>query len=115
MIRIVDDRKSVVDGSHVAALAAYAEVHFAREESIMDATAYPGLDDHRQEHHRARAILMGFRNDYLEGRRVEAVTVLKFLESWLSSHIADVDQRMVAHLRNGGSRILASDQTTSSS
>jgi hemerythrin len=109
---IVDDRKSVVDGSHVADLAAYAERHFAREEAIMEATTYPGLEDHRQEHHRARAILMGFRNDYLDGRRVDAVTVLKFLESWLSSHIAEVDQRMVVHLRNCGAGCLASDQAS---
>ncbi|MBN8524068.1 MAG: hemerythrin family protein [Planctomycetes bacterium] len=100
---IVDDRQSTVDGPRVASLAVYAERHFAREEAIMEATAYPGLEDHRQEHHRARAILMGFRNDYLDGRRIDAVTVLKFLESWLSSHIADVDQRMVAHLRSSGS------------
>ncbi|MBN8523990.1 MAG: hemerythrin family protein [Planctomycetes bacterium] len=108
---IVDDRLSAVDGAHVAALAAYAERHFAREESIMEATSYPGLEDHRQEHHRARAILMGFRNDYLDGRRLDAITVLKFLESWLSSHIAEVDQRMVAHVRHCGSGIVSSDQT----
>jgi hemerythrin len=108
---IVDDQSSVVDGAHVAALAAYAERHFAREEAIMDATRYPGLEDHRQEHHRARAILMGFRNDYLDGRRVDAVTVLKFLESWLASHIADVDQRMVAHVRNGGFGTASSEWT----
>jgi hemerythrin len=107
---VVDDRLSAVDGSQVAALAAYAERHFAREESIMESTEYAGLEDHRQEHHRARSILMGFRNDYLDGRRVDAGTVLNFLESWLVSHIADVDQRMVAHLRVCGPDIIPAIQ-----
>lgn len=94
--------QSDADGGSVATLAAYAERHFAREESLMEGSAYPGLEDHRQEHHRARGILMGYRNDHLDGRHVEAAAVLAFLEGWLLSHIADADQRMVAHLRTSG-------------
>lgn len=94
--------QQAVDGAAVATLAAYAERHFAREESLMDATAYAGLEDHRQEHHRARGILMGFRNDHLDGRRVDTTAVLLFLEGWLLSHIAHADQRMSEHLRACG-------------
>ncbi|MBN8525374.1 MAG: hemerythrin family protein [Planctomycetes bacterium] len=94
--------QTAVDGSGVAALAAYAERHFAREESLMEGSTYPGLDDHRREHHRARAILMGFRNDHLDGRRVDSTVVLQFLEGWLLSHIGHADQRMVLHLRQCG-------------
>lgn len=88
-----------VDGALVAELAGYAERHFAREEAIMEATAYPGIEDHRREHHQARAILMGFRNDHLDGRRVGAAEVLVFLERWLASHIEAVDLRMAEHAR----------------
>jgi len=88
-----------VDGALVAELAAYVEVHFQREEAIMEATAFPGIEDHRREHHLAKSILMGFRNDHLDGRRVGAVEVLQFLERWLSSHISEVDMRMVEHAR----------------
>ena len=94
--------RPAIDGASVATLAAYAERHFAREESLMEASAYPGLEDHRQEHHRARGILMGFRNDHLDGRHIEAATVLVFLEGWLMSHISDADMRMVEHLRASG-------------
>lgn len=93
-----------VDGAQVAALAAYAERHFAREDAIMEATAYPGIEDHRREHHHARAILMGFRNDHLDGRRVGAAEVLQFLERWLASHVAEVDLRMAEHARRAAAR-----------
>ncbi len=93
---------TAVDGTAVATLAAYAERHFAREEALMEVSGYAGLEDHRQEHHRAREILMGFRNDHLDGRLVDAEVVLRFLESWLSSHIAITDQALVGHLRDTG-------------
>lgn len=86
-----------VEAKVVADLAAYAERHFADEEAIMEATAFPGLDDHRTEHHLARTILFGFRNDHLDGRPVEAAAVLAFLEHWLTSHIALVDVLMAKH------------------
>lgn len=92
--------QSRLDGAQVAELAGYAERHFAREEAIMEATAYPGIEDHRREHHQARAILMGFRNDHLDGRLVGAGEVLAFLERWLGSHIESVDMRMAEHARS---------------
>ena len=81
----------------IAGLASYVERHFADEEAIMQATGYAGLEDHRSEHHLARAILLGFRNDQLDGRPVEAGSVLDFLEKWLTSHIALVDLAMARH------------------
>ena len=94
-----------LDGRLAADLAAYAERHMADEEAIMAATAFPGLDDHRMEHHLARTILLGFHNDHLEGRLVEAATVLEFLERWLASHIAIVDQVMAKHALDAGWKV----------
>jgi len=92
----------IMDAASISTLAEYAERHFAREEALMVASRHPGLEDHRQEHHRARSILMGFRNDYLEGRKVEVSGVLLFLEGWMLSHISDADQELVRHLRATG-------------
>lgn len=86
-----------IDGRMAAELASYVEGHMADEEAIMEATGFPGLEDHRREHHLARTILLGFRNDYLDGRHVTAAAVLQFLERWLDSHIAEVDQVMARH------------------
>lgn len=89
--------QQLVDARVVAELASYAERHFADEEAIMEATAFAGLEDHRAEHHLARTILLGFRNDHLEGRPVAAAAVLEFLERWLGSHIVHVDGAMARH------------------
>jgi len=91
-----------IDARMAAELASYTERHMADEEAIMEATAYPGLEDHRGEHHLARTILLGFRNDHLDGRLVEAATVLQFLERWLGSHIAIVDLAMARHALAAG-------------
>lgn len=94
-----------VDAAVIADLATYAERHFADEEAIMEATGFPGLEDHRMEHHLARTILLGFRNDHLEGRPVEAASVLEFLEKWLASHIALVDHAMAEHALAAGWKV----------
>jgi hemerythrin len=86
-----------IDAATASELASYTERHMDDEEAIMEATAFPGLEDHRREHHLARIILLGFRNDHLDGRIVEAATVLEFLERWLASHIAIVDKAMAEH------------------
>lgn len=91
-----------IDARMAAELASYTERHMADEEAIMAATGYPGLEDHRQEHHRARAILLGFRNDHQDGRLVEAATVLEFLERWLATHIAVVDVATAKHALAAG-------------
>jgi len=91
-----------IEATVVAELASYAERHFAAEEAIMAATGFLGLEDHRMEHHLARTILLGFRNDHLDGRPVEAASVLEFLEKWLTSHIALVDGVMARHALASG-------------
>ena len=75
------------------------ERHFTREEDFMAQTAYHGLEDHRAEHHRARTLVLGFRNDLQDGRQVPSGLVLAFLEYWLGSHVAHTDSLMGAHLR----------------
>lgn len=93
-----------IDARMAAELASYSERHMADEEAIMVAIGYPGLEDHRQEHHLARAILLGFRNDHQDGRLVEAATVLEFLERWLGTHIAVVDVAMARFAIEAGWR-----------
>lgn len=86
----------------IAELVRFADRHFSSEERLMEASAYPGLEDHRREHFHSRSMILGFRNDHLDGRVVDPTAVLAFLESWLSSHIAHTDQAMVEHLRATG-------------
>ena len=98
----ITDGQIEIDARLVAELASYTERHMADEEAIMEATGFPGIEDHRAEHHQARTILLGFRNDHSDGRHVQAISVLEFLERWLASHIATVDHAMAEYALEAG-------------
>ncbi len=102
LIAALREQTAAVGAETIAELVTYAEEHFEREERLMEASSYPGRQDHRQEHHRCRSIVLGFRNDYLDGRIVDPGSVLAFFEGWLVTHIAHTDQAMAEHLRAAG-------------
>ncbi len=102
LIAALREQTGEVGAGIIAELVTYAEEHFDLEEQLMEASAYPGRQDHRQEHHRCRTIVLGFRNDYLDGRIVDPGSVLGFFEGWLVTHIAHTDQAMAEHLRAAG-------------
>lgn len=81
-------------------LAAYAEYHFADEESLMDKT---GIDQRHQEHHRHEHL-----NFFQEVAQMHAgispdnpdsaKPLLKFLIYWLAYHILGSDQSMAKQI-----------------
>ncbi len=82
-------------------LGEYVTKHFAAEEQVMTATAYPGANVHAAIHAR-------FVREYGELRmlfdaagasRGVAVKTRTWIEDWLRSHIAGVDQALARHLR----------------
>jgi hemerythrin len=82
-------------------LGEYVVQHFAAEEQVMAATAYPGAAVHAALHAR-------FAREYLELRALyEAagptagilVKTRTWIEGWLRGHITRVDQALAAHLR----------------
>ncbi len=93
------DGIACVTGNVVSGLAAYAERHFEAEDRMMVDSGFPGMDDHRAEHQRARMLILGFRNDHNDGRCVPPAMLLAFLEHWFTSHIAHTDQALARHLR----------------
>lgn len=91
-----------VDSTTLEELAKYAEDHFALEERLMAAADFPGLEAHRQEHHRARTLLLGLRNQHIDGRVVRSSDALSFLSTWLSDHVLGTDMAYVEHLKAKG-------------
>lgn len=89
-----------VTGNVIAGLAAYAERHFETEDRMMVESGFPGVDDHRAEHQRARTLVFSFRNDHDDGRCVPPAMLLAFLEHWFTTHIAHTDQALARHLRS---------------
>lgn len=89
----------------VAAMQEYAETHFATEERLMMAHAYPGAADHIAEHvdflSRVKADTDSFADDdVIPG----TVKVLSFLADWLVAHILRTDRELGRFLADKGIR-----------
>ena len=82
-----------------AQLATYSRIHFGSEEVLMEASAYPGLAEHAEEH---RTLLEAVHE--VEGalERDETDLALAFvveLRAGLAGHMANSDERLVSHVQ----------------
>ena len=68
-----------------------AKIHFAVEESLMRLCKYPGLKEHKKEHHEF--------SDKLTGLQRESLTddvsfwMVAFIRKWLHQHINNTDKQ----------------------
>ena len=98
--RLVDVQASA--GEIQAALGQFvrwAEIHFASEAMLLEATGYPGLEAHVKEH--AAFLKTLGRNVELAGSRPLAVTEAKvsaLLTTWLQNHILAEDKTYLPHV-----------------
>jgi len=82
-------------------LVEYSVVHFDREETLMEQTAYPALESHRRSHDRLIRRLLKF----LIAFRMNELTPVDlgvFLMDWLVDHIEKEDKHYSAHFRQHG-------------
>ncbi len=87
---------------HAAALRGivrFAEFHFATEERLMAAHAYPGAAAHAQAHWLLLEEIRGFRPD---ADRVSVGLALRYLQEWLLHHVDGHDRTMAETLRAQG-------------
>jgi hemerythrin-like metal-binding protein len=69
-------------------LVLYVDYHFAREESVMKACAYPAIDAHREEHKKLAQEIHYFRDRHIRGGEARiGQELLNFLKDWLNHHI----------------------------
>jgi hemerythrin len=82
-------------------LASYSVDHFAREERLMEAVAYPRLGAHREQHLRFRSQLAALRAVLDRGRAPVALLVRtrKFVLAWLIHHVRGEDRAAGDSLR----------------
>lgn len=98
--RLVDVQAS--PGEIQAAIAQFvrwAEIHFASEAMLLEATGYPGLEAHVNEH--AAFLKTLGRNVELADSRPLAVTEAKvsaLLTTWLQNHILKEDKTYLPHV-----------------
>ena len=80
-------------------LVEYVDVHFAREEKLLEETGYPDLESHKIAHEKLRRRVVGYRVSYIRDPiRFEFDEFLKFMTGWLSGHIMKEDMAYLLHL-----------------
>ena len=75
----------------------YAEFHFYSEENIMIDIAYPGYDDHREDHSMLLARLDDMQFNYRNGI-IDLDNVVEFLYEWFAMHTTRVDSQIADYL-----------------
>lgn len=83
-------------------LVAYAREHFAAEEHVLEAHAYPGLEVQRYEHRKFLDAVRRFQQDFEAGKVLPTVDVMFFLRDWFRNHTQGTDQRYVPFLKQNG-------------
>jgi hemerythrin-like metal-binding protein len=78
----------------------HTRAHFATEEVLMRATAFPESQPHRDEHARILAEMQRFSERVISGRVALARTyVREQLPSWFAHHAREMDSPLAEHLR----------------
>lgn len=83
----------------LAELTDYTITHFAREEALMEASRYPGLQDHRFEHELICYRLRNLQHQCGSGQSGLAEELEIFLDRWLARHILTSDAQAAIALR----------------
>jgi hemerythrin-like metal-binding protein len=98
---VVNGKDDVMTASVLNVLIDYTVYHFAREQQMMEQTAYGAADDHLREHRllvkKCRDIQLGYRQGTALGK-----DVLNFLKVWLTQHILKSDKALGQWLRDRG-------------
>lgn len=92
-----DDQRTLFGVYVITRLKHYMREHFAAEEAMMQAAAYPGLEQHLAEHAVFRAKLDELQLKSI-GEDISSETV-RFLNHWLTNHIAKSDMAYVPYLK----------------
>lgn len=86
-------------GRRFDAMIAYAELHFAVEEQLMDKYEYPERGIHRNEHRRLIEEARYLKEELARGGEL---LVLQSLKDWLLAHTYHVDKPFVEYLHRHG-------------
>jgi hemerythrin len=80
-------------------LVAYTKEHFTVEEQMLRLNGYPELAAHLVEHKKLIGQVSALQSDAKAGR-LPTITVMDFLQQWLSGHILKVDRLYTPCLTN---------------
>jgi hemerythrin len=75
-------------------LLAASQQHFATEERLMDASAFPARAHHKHQHDCFVQKAVALAGDFQAGRTGITATVLPFLGRWMKHHITTEDRAL---------------------
>ncbi len=86
------DRPSV--GEVLEELVHYTEYHFDREEKLMEAGNYPGLEEHRTDHKDLARRLLEYKKTFEDRpESFDPTAFYDFLSEWLVVHVLEKDMK----------------------
>lgn len=94
-----DDAAGVVD-TVLDTLEVYCRYHFSREEGIMKAYGFPGLDLHRDEHRDFTTFIQELRRQHAEAQSVTPPELMQTLIDWLLHHVLIQDMAYKPYIQN---------------
>ena len=84
------------------ALVDYTQVHFKREEDLMQEHAYADYEAHKGQHEQMISKVEVFLDDYNRNGHQALGRIAQYLKQWLLEHINGTDRKYVPHLRARG-------------
>jgi hemerythrin len=91
-------------GKIINDLVNYTTTHFADEEHLMAACAYPERSAHKAEHDNLVNQVLELQKQFMTGQGIIALAVVLFLKEWLITHILGDDKKYGAYFRSRGMR-----------
>jgi hemerythrin len=80
----------------------YAQIHFKAEEKLMEAYAYPGLEDQKMQHRIFRKKTVDLCTATIHGVEVVPEVILLYLADWWVNHILKEDKSYRSFLNKKG-------------
>jgi len=79
-------------------LVQYTATHFAHEEALMKAHAYPDFAAHQLVHEAMKRQVLAFQREFQAGEKLISLELMTFLKNWLEKHIKGTDMRYAPFL-----------------
>ena len=99
-----EGKGSDVLGRILTEVIGYTQTHFATEEKLLRAHAYPGYAPHQQEHARLTKQVSALHERFQKKEIALTIEVAQFLKDWLIKHILGTDKQYSQFLLTKGVR-----------
>lgn len=107
------DQHATIDQAF-RALLRYTEIHFGREEAVLNAVHYPSLQGHRHQHHDFIKDIVEMHQAFGTARDADAQReLLDYLKNWLTKHIMVEDMAYKPSVENSKAARDAADHFSS--